>query len=72
MHSVLDDLRVETTRRRLGSTPLERIALALRLGDDDVALYRAAHGVSDVEARATFARARRIGRIESRVADSRL
>jgi hypothetical protein len=38
MRLVADDLRVETARAVARLTADERIALALRLGDDDVAL----------------------------------
>jgi hypothetical protein len=62
MRSVADDLR-DDQAREIAALPLgERIALALRLGERDVALYRAAHGVTEAEARAVFARARAIGR----------
>ena len=66
MRSVADDLRAETARALARLGPFERIALALRFGDEDVALYRDAHGVSEVEARAALARARRLGRRRSR------
>ena len=50
-------------------TPFERIALALRLGDEDVALYRSAHHVSEAEARVSLARMRSIGRRRSQSND---
>jgi hypothetical protein len=50
-------------------TPLERVELALRLGEEDVALYVSAHGVSEGEARLAFRRARAIGRVPSRSND---
>jgi hypothetical protein len=62
MRSVADDLRGESIREAAKLTPLERIALALRLGERDIALYRAVHGVGDEEARKAFARARAVGR----------
>ena len=65
MRSVADDLRAETARATAGLTPFERIALALRLGDEDVALYRDAHGVSEIEARAALAHSRGHGRRRS-------
>jgi hypothetical protein len=65
MRSVADDLRLETVRAVAKMPVADRISLALRLGDDDVALYRAAHGVSEANARATLARARAIGRLPS-------
>jgi len=70
MRSVADDLRLETARAVARLTPAERIALALRLGDDDVAAYSAAHGCADTDARAALRRARAIGRIPSRSNDS--
>jgi hypothetical protein len=41
----------------------------LRLGDEDVALYRAAHHVSEADARRELARARTVGRLQSRSND---
>jgi hypothetical protein len=69
MHSVADDLRRETMAAAARLTPAQRIALALRLGDDDVALLCAAHGVTGDDARRTFRRARAAGRIPSRSHD---
>ena len=66
MRSIADDLRVESAHAVARLTVAERIALALRLGDEDIALYRAAHGVSDRHARATLAQARAVGRVRSR------
>ena len=65
MHSVADDLRRELQQTVARLDPLERLRLALRLGDADVALYRSAHGVTEAEARATLSRARGIGRQSS-------
>jgi hypothetical protein len=65
MRSVADVLRVETAPGVARLTPAERVALALRLGDDDIALYRVACGVSQVEARAALGRSRAIGRRRS-------
>jgi hypothetical protein len=70
MRSVADDLRAETTRAVARLTPAERIALALRLGDDDVALYRAVHGVGEIEARLTLAGTRSRGRRQSQSNES--
>lgn len=70
MRSVADDLRRESARELARLSPAERIALALQLGDEDVALYRAAHHVGDAEARATLRRARAHGRIPSRSNDA--
>jgi hypothetical protein len=66
MRSVADDLRAETMSAVARLSVEERIGLALRLGDDDVALYRAAHGVSETEARVALARMRLVGRRQSR------
>lgn len=65
MRSVADELRAETALAVARLSPLERIALALRLGDDDVALYRQAHRVSEIEARVSLARLRSFGRRRS-------
>ena len=46
----------------------ERIDLALRLGDEAVALYSAARGVDAVTARACLASLRQAGRRRSRAA----
>ena len=62
MRSVADDLRRETRRRLATLTIDERIALALRLGDDDVALFCAVHKVEESSARARFAQTRAVGR----------
>jgi hypothetical protein len=70
MRSVADDLRAETARAVARLPPLERIALALRLGDEDVALYRAAHRVSEAEARISLARMRSVGRRPSHSHDA--
>lgn len=65
MESVADQLRREDARRLSQLSVEARVALALRLGDDDVALYRAAHGVSERDARAALTRARAVGRVPS-------
>ncbi len=62
MRSIADDLRRESMHALALLEPGERVALALALGDADVALYRSAHGVTEREARATLARSRAIGR----------
>jgi hypothetical protein len=70
MRSVADDLRAETVRTVARLKAEERIALALRLGDDDVALYRVTHGVSETEARLLLSRMRSVGRRHSRSHES--
>jgi hypothetical protein len=72
MRSIADDLRRESMRALAGLTAAERVALALRLGDEDVALHRSAHGITERESRAALKRARAIGRIPSRSNDSDL
>jgi hypothetical protein len=69
MRSVADDLRLEAANAVARLSVSARIALSLRLGDEDVARYRAAHGVSEASARRTLARARGIGRVPSRAND---
>lgn len=49
-------------------TPEERIDLALRLGDEAVALYGAARVVDPLTARARLAALRQAGRVPSRAA----
>ena len=63
--SVADQLREDNRRRLLRLTPAERIALALRLGEEDIHLYAAAHDVSRFEARARLRRTRHFGRQRS-------
>ncbi len=65
MPSVADGLRRELQQRVGRLDPLDRIHLALRLGEEGVALYRLAHGATDHEARATLSQARAVGRRRS-------
>jgi hypothetical protein len=69
MRSVADALRLDSARAIAELPAADRIALALRLGDEDVALYRAAHRVSEAAARRELARARAVGRLKSRSND---
>jgi hypothetical protein len=62
MRSVADDLRHESMQALGRLDPIERLMLALRLGDADVALYQSVHGMTELEARARLSRARTIGR----------
>lgn len=62
MRSVADDLRLETRGDVAWRTPAERVELAFRLGEDDVALLCAARGVSRDEAKHIIARSRAVGR----------
>lgn len=66
MRSVADDFRSESARQVANLPVSERVALALRLGEQDVALYRAAHGTSDADTRRALALARNVGRLPSR------
>jgi hypothetical protein len=65
MRSVAGDLRRESLQRLALLTAEERVALALRLGEEDVALYCSVHGTSEQEAGAMLARARAAGRVPS-------
>jgi hypothetical protein len=65
MHSVADDIRQERARTLAALTAVERIDLALRLGDDDLRLYCQIHDVDEPSARAAFMRARAVGRLRS-------
>jgi hypothetical protein len=69
MRSVADGLRLDLANAVARLPVSARIALALRLGDQDVALYRAAHGVSEAAGRRTLSRARGVGRLPSRSND---
>jgi hypothetical protein len=61
-------LRDDARRDEAAMTPLERLRLAQRLGDEAVARYARAHGVSEAEAAREFARRRQAGRRPSRCA----
>ena len=67
--SVADSFRNESSQRLATLSTAERIALVLRLGDEDLARYQSAHSVSDAEARRVFSRARAAGRLRSRSND---
>lgn len=69
MRSVADQLREEDARRVLALEPAARIALALKLGDDDAALVAAARGISPAAARRLLARQRQAGRRPSKSAE---
>jgi hypothetical protein len=68
MKSAADDLRREQAQRIAALTPGERLQLAFELGDADVALLAAAHGLTTDEARGRVARSRQVGRTASRCA----
>jgi hypothetical protein len=63
-----DELREEHRAFERALSPAERVALAERLGDEAVAAYASAHGVSRDEAIAVFTRNRQRGRRPSRCA----
>ena len=67
--SIADKLRVEQTERlkQLGVT--DRIELAFALGRRDIALYAAAHAVTEDEARVRLRKQRKNGRVHSLSAD---
>ncbi len=63
------DRTMERHRPAGGDTPQERMDAALALGDAQVALYCALHGVTEQEARAAIRKARARGRAPSRCAE---
>lgn len=65
MALVGDELRRDTARAIARLSPEERVALALRLGEEDVSAYAAARGTTTSEARVAFRRSRRAGRTSS-------
>lgn len=65
MSRVAASFRHDTLAADLALSPGERVAQALRLGDCDVALYAAAHGVDPVTARQVLRRQRAVGRVVS-------
>jgi len=58
--------RAEQRRAEKSLTPLERLRLAQRLGDEAVAQFAQAHGVTPGAAAREFARRRQLGRRPSR------
>ena len=70
MRSIVDGLRHESAQALARLTAAERVALALRLGDDDVTLHRSAHRLTEGESRAALRRARAVGRVPSRANDA--
>lgn len=65
VRSVADELRADGHRRLALLTPAERLALAFRLADEDIALLRAAEPQTVEEARTRIARSRHVGRAPS-------
>lgn len=60
--SVADALRRATREQSLALSAEERVALARRLGQEDVARHAASHGLSMDEARRRLRAAGRVGR----------
>ena len=71
MRSVADTLRGRTADRIRAMDVRERIALALRLGDEDVERFAQSRGLDPADARRQLARSRRRGRAASQSADRR-
>jgi len=67
--ALADDLRRESSARVALLTPEERLALAFRLGDDDLDLYRAPRGLPREAARRQIQRQRQNGRRRSGCAE---
>ena len=68
MRSVIDELRRDTVTRVLALPASERIALALSLGDDDLARYVEHSGIDADEARHRLHAQHARGRTPSRAA----
>jgi len=66
MRSVADDLRRRDREAVLKLSPEERIALALRLGDEDLELFCRTQGLDRSEAIRILQRRRQAGRRPSR------
>jgi hypothetical protein len=67
MSRVADEMRREQEQRLARMTPGERMAEALRLGQEAITAYAAAHGLDREEARRRLKRAAQVGRRPSRV-----
>ena len=65
MRSVADDLRSRSRAAVLRLAPLDRVRLALELGDADARRFATMKGLCVAEARRTLSAARRIGRVVS-------
>lgn len=63
MRSVADEHRRKEARKLAALSADERVALALRLGDDDLEVFRAARGLGREEALRLLRRARQAGRV---------
>lgn len=69
MRSVADDLRDELRERVRRLPAQERVALAFRLGDEDLARLMHAQGLTREAAMTVLARARAAGRRPSKAND---
>jgi len=66
--NVAASLRRDQRHAEAALSPLERLALAQRLGREAVAAFAQLHGVTADQARREFARRRQVGRRPSRCA----
>jgi hypothetical protein len=67
--SIRDELRRGIRARLSAMSPEERIALTAELAEWDLELFRSARGISRQAARDLLVRARRTGRLPSRVTE---
>lgn len=71
MHSAVAHAVSQAQRERLAAmTPAERVALAVRLGEEGIASYMATHGLDRQTAIARIRATRRVGRRPSASADA--
>lgn len=70
MRSVADDLKKEQRERFARMTPAERVALSERLGEEGLAEFISANGLSRQAALRAIRRSRRVGRRPSACADA--
>jgi hypothetical protein len=70
MNSVADQLREEQRQQLRRMTVSERLALALRLGDDDLELFSRARNIDRESGSALFRGGRQNGRRPSRCFDA--
>jgi len=69
MSSAADEMRTRTTERVLALPVMDRIALALALGDDDLHVFMRSSGLDRATALGRLAGTRRHGRTPSRCAE---
>jgi hypothetical protein len=67
VNKVANDLREQQRERLARMTPEQRVREALELGQRDIAIHAAAHGLHPDEARRRLERAAQAGRRPSRV-----